>query len=161
VPTGLIERPVVVFSESEMILAGSVAVQRYAQNLARGKREMFGAEDRFGFQYMMDGAMGELAVAKHLNIHWNGSVGDLMAKDVGRLQVRTTRMPEPALILHDKDPDEDVFVLVRLHANRAQIAGWVYGFEGKQKRYWSAGKGGVRPAYFVPTDGLLALEAHG
>lgn len=148
----------VTLTESEMTLAGNVAVQRYAQNLSRGKREMFGAEDRYGFQYMIDGTFGECAVAKWRGKFWNGSVGNLLAKDVGELQVRTTRMDPPVLILHDKDQDDDVFVLVSLSRNTATIHGWVYGREGKQESYWSAGKGGNRPAFFVPVQAMRRVR---
>lgn len=150
--------PVVTFTESEMLIAGNVAVQRYAQNLARGKPEMYGAPDRYGFQYMIDGCFGELAVAKHKNWFWNGSVGNLLAKDVGNVQVRATRMEQPALILHDKDLDGDIFILVKLMANTATLCGWLYGREGKQEQYWSTGKGGVRPAYFIPEGDLRRVK---
>lgn len=152
-------RPVVTLTESEMILAGSVAIQRYAQNLARSKPEMYGAEDRYGFQYMIDGAFGECAIAKFKNLYWNGSVGNLLAKDVGTVQVRATRMEPPALILHDKDPDDDIFVLVKLLANTARICGWLYGKEGKRDAFWSVGKGGNRPAFFVPVENLRQVKS--
>lgn len=140
----------VILTESEIILAGSVCVQRYAQNLSRGKKEMYGAEDSRGFQYMMDGALGEIAVAKWLGLYWNGQVGNLLAADVGSIQVRATRRAPPDLILHPRDKDEDVFVLVGLTGNQAIIFGWCLGVEGKDRRYWEDRYNNDRPAYFVP-----------
>ena len=142
----------VVLTESEIIIVGSVCVQRYAQNLTNGKREMYGAEDYRGFQYMVDGAFGEMAVAKWLGLYWNGAIGNLTAADVGNIQVRATRSNPPELILHPRDKDEDVFVLVGLERNQALIFGWCLGFEGKDECYWEDRHGKGRPAYFIPLD---------
>lgn len=140
--------PTIKLTESEIIIAGSVCVQRYAQNLTNGKKEMYGAEDRFGFQYMMDGALGEMAAAKWLGRYWNGSVGNLLAADVGDFQIRTTRRSSAELILHDADKDADIFLLLYLFRDMVAIAGWCYGIEGKQPEYWRDDI--KRPAYFVP-----------
>lgn len=137
-------------TESEIIIAGSVAVQRYAQNLCRGKKEMYGAPDYMGFQYMMDGAIGEMAAAAYFNRYWNGSIGNLTAKDVDGVQVRTTRRRACELILHDQDNDQDVFVLLQIDRTLVKFVGWCFGWEGKHEDFWRDDV--ARPAFFVPEE---------
>jgi hypothetical protein len=94
-----------------------------------------------------------MALAKLLNVFWSGAIGDLRAKDAGRLQVRSTSRSDGCLILHDKDPDDDVFVLAIGFSPTFKFRGWITGKSGKDKAYWRDPIGG-RPAYFVPQSAL-------
>lgn len=136
----------ITLNESELLLATMVAAMRHAQNLSRGRTEAHGAEGG-SVDPHITGAIGECAVAKHLNRFWSGALGEMRAKDVGRIQVRSSKLPNPSLILHPGDPDEDRFVLVSVRGNAVVLLGWIVAKDGKQERFWRTDTG--RPAFFV------------
>lgn len=137
---------VVTLTESEIMLAGTVMVQRHAQNVTKEREEKYGAEDNL-IEPNMTGALGEIALAKHLNIYWSGALGKMRAKDVGVYQVRASLRRNPSLVLHDEDKDEDVFICASVDRNRVTLLGWLRARDGKQKRFWRTDVRG--PAYFV------------
>lgn len=149
----MINKPIgITFRESEVILAGNVAVMRHAQNVSNQVRQKYAAEHTKGLERDFDGALGEVAVAKWLNIFWNGNIGRYNAPDVGPLQVRATRADPPHLYLHPPDKDDDMFVLVQINRGVAYIHSWCYAREGKDPRFWGDLYQHNRPAYFVPHD---------
>lgn len=150
----LAEQPVVELTTAEMILAGSVGVIRQSTNLSDGREDAHGAARDNGWQLHIDGALGELAVAKFLNLFWSGQLGNLRADDVGSLQVRTTTHDAGRLLIHKTDPDDKVFVLVVGYAPSLRLAGWILGRDAKQEKWWDdpmALKGREpRPCFCVP-----------
>lgn len=135
--------------------AATVGLRRQIMNL-RAERC-----DRYGFNgdawaVHIEGACGEMAVAKLLNRYWCGNLGDLDAADVGKLQVRTRSKHSYELILHPADADEDAWILVTGIAPEYRVHGWVTGVEGKKEEYWKDPAGG-RPAFFVPQDALRPM----
>lgn len=137
---------VISLTESEILYAGYIAIARHAQNVTLKRVEAYGASGNSIDPHVI-GAIGECAVAKYLNRFWSGSIGDITASDVGRVQVRASRHKDPSLILHDRDADDDCFILVSVDGNKATLHGWLYGREGKLPEYWRTDTG--RPAYFV------------
>lgn len=137
---------VVTLTETEVMFAGFIASARHAQNVVVGRRETYGAAGN-SIEPHFIGALGECAVAKHLDRFWSGSLGDLKASDVGRIQVRASTHKNPSLILHDRDNDDDVFILVSITGHTATLHGWLYARDGKRPEYWQTFTG--RPAYFV------------
>lgn len=149
--------PTVTLTWSEVFTAAFVGIVRQVQNLQKGRRDAHGAATRDGWQLHVEGALGESVVAKHLGHYWNGHFGDLDAKDVGKLQVRTSEGENNRLILHETDPDDDIYVLVVGSPPRYRIAGWIKGRDGKQNAYWTDPRGN-RPAYFVPRHALRPMS---
>jgi hypothetical protein len=133
--------------------AAQVGVMRQVQNLKRGRADAYGASTSMGWQYHIEGAMGEMAVAKAFNLYWNGNLGNLSAGDVGDIQVRTSSRTNGDLIMHPRDRDKDRFILVTGGNGDYNLRGWVLGSEGKLQEYWRDPAGG-RPAYFVPQGKL-------
>jgi hypothetical protein len=133
-------------------LAAAVEVERRSQNIEHGRSTRYGAPID-SWTPGIEGAIAEMALAKLLNVFWSGAVGDLRARDAGRLQVRSTSRPDGCLILHDEDADDDIFVLAIGVAPTFKFCGWITGRSGKDKRYWRDPAGG-RPAYFVPQSAL-------
>jgi hypothetical protein len=105
----------------------------------------------------IEGAAGEMAVAKLANIYWNGNMGNLKAADVGRLQVRTRSRDYYDLILHPTDPDDSAFILVVGKAPRFRIVGWIVARDGKLQKWWKD-PAGNRPAFFVPQSELIQFD---
>lgn len=150
--------PVVVLDPAEMAIATLVASIRQAQNLSLGRRDAFGASfaPGDGLRLHLEGAAGELAVAKFLGRYWNGSLGQMRAGDVGQVQVRTTKHQNGCLILHPSDRDDDVFILAIGEAPTLRLAGWIRGRDGKQEKFRRDPVGG-RAAFFVPQGALRPI----
>ena len=151
---------VVTLSPSELLHGAMCGVYRQVQNIRRRRRDRFGAEVEAGWQLHICGALGELAVAKHLGRYWIGMgvLGDLEADDFAGGQVRWATRPTDRLILHESDPDNARFVLVTGVTDEFLLHGWILGSDGKQKRFWNDPVGG-RPAFFVPRSELRDIRA--
>lgn len=102
---------------------------------------MYKADPSRDWQMHIDGCLGEMAVAKHYGLYWTGNVGNLAAKDVHRLQVRTRPFHNWDLILHSPDEkqpkkypgddDRDTFILVTGINGYYKIQGWILCADGK------------------------------
>ena len=147
----------ITLSSHEMMLAATVGIMRQITNLRDKRADYYGAEAEAAWQIHIEGAIGEMVVAKHCNVFWNGNMGNLRAKDAGKLQVRTTRWPNGSLILHPKDLDDDIFVLVTGEAPNYTVRGWISGAEGKSQDLWEEKCKG-RPAFFVPQFRLYTMD---
>ncbi len=148
----------VVLEYFELIKASQVGMLRHVQDLKKGYKDAYGAQAKDGWQLDIEGALGECAVAKAFDIYWNGAVGKLSAPDVGKLQVRTTHHMDGRLILHDKDKDEDIFILVTGVNGKYILRGWISGKHGKDALYLSDPTKKGRQAYFVPQDVLNSMD---
>jgi len=133
---------------SEIYWAACVGVMRQTQNIQNKKRQMYGVDAATkDWQVHIEGALGEMALAKHLGIYWSGK-GEMKEPDVGVVDVRTTPLNDGRLILHPNDDDERKFWLLTGYNGVYDVRGWIYGVDGKQKKFWSD-PAGNRPAYFV------------
>jgi hypothetical protein len=148
-------KPVVVLSHAEVMQAAQAGIMRLVGNMKRGLSDRYGAPqtDRWGID--IEGACGEMAVAKYLGLYWSGAIGNFYAADVGRLQVRTTGHPNGRLILHEEDRDDHVFILATGRAPQFTIEGWLQGVLGKSEKWWIDSG---RPAFFVPREALFAID---
>ena len=138
-------------SAGEIVQAAIVGVMRRIQNIRDGNNHKYGASQATAWQMDIEGALGELALAKHLNIFW--SKGKPRDSDVGEFQVRTTAKHNNRLILHKDDDDDARYYLITGLNGCYRVQGWIHGRDGKQERYWEDPVGG-RPCYFVPQDVL-------
>lgn len=146
----------------ELSLAAPVGVRRHIDCLVNGRRQAAAAVDPVGnWQQEVEGACGELAVAKVLGRYWSGSVNTFkMGGDVGDVQVRTRSRHEYDLIVRDRDRDADWFVLVTGTAPRYRVHGYIQGEAAKQPHY-RKNFGGHGEAFFVPQADLTPLRNTG
>jgi len=151
------EGAIVKLNASEMMQAALIGVMRNVTNLRQGRVDAFGAESDRGWEYHIQGACGEYAVAKLLNAFYNGALGNLGADDVGNFQVRTRSKAHYELIIHPKDPDDRKFVLVTGCAPLFNVVGWIVGRDGKREEFWKD-PAGSRPAFFVPHSALRPID---
>ena len=109
-----------------------------------------------GWSEDVEGACAELALAKYLNIHWDGSVNTFKSRpDVGNLEVRVTTYPSGRLIVRPSDSDEAIYALVVGVCPNYRIVGCISGKDAKQPQWLTAPDHKGRPeAYFVPQDQL-------
>lgn len=150
---------------AETMQAASIGVMRLVQNLKMG-RNSGRVEDDHNWGPHIEGACGEMAVAKHFGLFWSGAIGNIGADDVGRLQVRTRSKHDYELILHKEDRDDRKFILLTGIAPEYRVRGWITAIDGKLPEYWKTIPPHTRPpAYFVPhsklrpIEELIALEA--
>ena len=144
-------------TNSEMLTAAIIGVRRQVQNLAAGRADAHGASPEDGWTPHVEGSAGEMAVAKAFGMYWTGNMGELGADDVGQLQVRTRSRHSYDLILHRRDPDDRVFILVTGRMPEYLIQGWIMARDGKRDEFWADPAKG-RPAYFVPKSALRNVD---
>ena len=143
---------IIELTPSEILVAAMCGAMRNIQSIKEGREPAYGIPPGQDWQYNIEGALGEAAVAKRLGIYWAGK-GKLREPDVGIVDVRTSRKHNGDLILHKEDPDDRVFWKVTGENGRYVIRGWILASDGKKDEYWRDGTKG-RPAYFVPHDFL-------
>ncbi len=148
---------------AEMLIAANVGVMRNVQSMRLGRGRIdspthqFGGMD-FAWASNIEGAAGEMAVAKHLGLFWSGAIGDIEADDVGPYQVKTnTSRKWDDLILRKWNKPDRIYISVLSFAPRFIITGWISGSEGMQERFYREGTPGM-PAYFVPRSILHPMS---
>lgn len=149
---------------AEMTLGLVVGGLRQVTNLRDGRGDKYRArngsrqDQRLSsrWQFHIEGALGELAVAKLLNVFWSGNLGKLHVGDVGRLEVRTRSRDTYDLPVYAEDMDAACFVLVVGLAPRFRVVGWIRGEDAKRPEWWGD-PANDRPAFFVPQAALHSM----
>jgi hypothetical protein len=145
----------VTLSVSEMMEGAMVGAMRALGAKSRGDSHAYGAGAGNEWETNLEGALGEMAAAKAMNMFW--SRGEKGGADVGDWQVRCTAHANGRLILHKRDLEkygaETRFYLVRGRFGEYEVVGWIECGEGCDEMYWTD-PGTGRPAYFVPEEKL-------
>lgn len=152
---------IVTLTWPEMMTAYHVASQRRIMNMRKGLAGRYGAPEGEGSEELdIISTRGEMAVAKGLNLYWSGSVGDYKAVDVGGIvEVRTRTQNWHSLIVHPGDHDWAPYVLVDASTQpNFRIAGWIYGADGKDEKYWADPSKKNRPAFFIKQEYLRPMD---
>jgi len=111
-------------------------------------KKVLGKKDSYGFKGNPEkidilGAISEYSASIALEVKWSGFCEDYekLTGDIGNnIQVRSTKYAYGNLLLHPKDKDDDIFILVRAHLYPLmQICGWIKGKQGKNKEFWEDG----------------------
>jgi hypothetical protein len=121
--------------------------------IAQDKKDAYGYDGEHGWQLNIEGALGELAVAKFLNIYWDGSVNTWKANDLQGIQVRTRSKNYYDLIVRDNDNDDAIYILAIGKNGVYNVMGWINGIDAK-KEEWKQTYGDRPSAYFVPQSKL-------
>lgn len=140
----------------EVAMASFVGWMRQIKALQAGKQDCHGYKG-LGWSDHIEGACGEVAVAKTLGRYWDGSVNTFKADDLPGLQIRTRSQDDYQLIVRPKDGDEATFVHVTGRCPTYSVRGWIIGAEAKRPE-WLQNYGGRPAAYFVPTAMLNDIE---
>lgn len=144
----------------EVHLASEIGCRRHLAALQAGLPDRHGADrDDDGWTKHVEGAAGEMAVAKALNLYYDGSVNTFRdGADVGhQIQVRTRSKAHYELLVREGDADLAPYVLVTGRSPAFRIVGWMYGADAKQDA-WRKAHGGRDAAYFVPQAALYPIE---
>ena len=141
-------------SPAEIQMAAFVGIQRTVQCIqTTGVNHRYGAKDTEAWQRSIEGALGECALAKHLDHFW--SKGTPGATDVGPHDVRATHHANGKLIVHPGDDDNRRYYLITGILGKYVIHGYMYGKDAKQTKYWADPQNTGRWAYFVPQSDLI------
>jgi len=112
------------------------------------------------WQVHIEGACGEIAVAKAMGKYWGGSVNTFKAKgdlDGTGWEIRTRSKHHYELMIRENDPNDRVFILVTGKAPNYRVHGWIKASDAKRQE-WKKDYGGHGEAYFVPKVALKNLE---
>jgi hypothetical protein len=128
---------------------------RQESNVRRGRRNHNGAEFSRGAEYHRLGASGEYVFAVGSGIPYVPVLDDMAARDVGGWQVRATHWARGHLRIDKwKDDPTHPFALVTGLPPLFYIAGWMWGFEGMQERWWRDMTRVGCPSFWVPYDAI-------
>lgn len=149
----------VTLSWYEVTFAAHVGLRRYLDVRENGGRNRWRADNHDdGWDRNIEGAIGEMAVAKALGIFWSASIGTYRnGADVGLWQVRTRRKDFYQLLVRPSDPDDVRFYHVKGRSPSFEIVGWMLGKDAKRSE-WLREYGGPPAAYFVPDEYLNPVE---
>ena len=139
---------IITLTLTEIRVASQVGLQRQLEDIHKNKGSVFGESKDMAWQRHIEGALSECALAKYLNVYWNHQHWEL--PDVGEVDVRCTNYHKPDLILHDKDIDDRKYYLLKGINGTYKICGWLYGREGKLKKYWRELVPGRGEVYAIP-----------
>jgi hypothetical protein len=130
----------------EMSMGACIASMRYTSNIVRQRPHQHGQTS-----YRWPGAdlCAEIAVARYLNLFWNGDVSNTKERDVGGMVDVRACAPGLRLILHREDPDDVPFVLAWVTMPTIELMGWMLARDGKREEFWCEPQPG-RPCFLVP-----------
>jgi hypothetical protein len=146
----------VMLTWSEAAMASEIGRMRQLSAIKSGRKDSYGFEGG-GWQVHIEGACGELSVAKHLGVYWDGSVDTFRRPDVGKFEVKTRSKHEYDLIVRPDSPDDWAFILVTGKCPSYIVRGWILAVDAKKEEYLQ-GYGGRPPAYFIPHYALMPMS---
>jgi hypothetical protein len=153
---------IVRLSEYETLVGAQVGMMRNIQSIKSGKVDFVGGPpEGIGWNIHVEGACGEMAVAKAFGVYWNPTVNTYQdGGDVGdEWQVRTRSRDDYELYVRPRDLEKKAdkpFILVTGAAPRFRIVGWMIGKDAKRDKWWQM-HGGKPGAWFVPQSCLRPL----
>lgn len=147
----------VTLSYGEQVAAATIGVQRQLEAIRAGRPDTHGFEG-LGWDLHVEGAAGELALAKACGVYWPASVNTFRdGEDVTGYEVRTRSKPYYDLILRPNDDPEKRYVLITGKMPVYQIRGWILGKDGMQEQFWRTIANSREPAYFIPALSLTPV----
>lgn len=146
----------VTLTDAEIQYAEHTGKARNEYNKGMGFTPTYGAPRYLAMD--IEGVLAEIAVGKGLNVPWDEKrFGNIVTGPMGEVHIRSTTHLTGSLILHPRDQDDAVYLLVLNNNPNFTLAGWLLGKDGKLDKYWR--EAGVRhPAFFVPQSALHPVE---
>lgn len=140
----------------ELWFALSAGLMRRLNGVRNGRAEPYGARPKAAWDADINGAIAELALAKHFNLFWSGTVGRVDLPDVGLLQVRSKIEMQHRLVVRREDGDDEVFVSVLVDVPVCTLCGWMRGHDAKREE-WLLPDPDKPDRFFVPNAKLLPM----
>ena len=139
----------------EIFLASQVGVLRRYTSIADGMKDRAGR--KMDFSADIDGAAGEMAFAKGMNLYWSGGNKTFSVPDVGIVEVKTARS-SVELPVYEHIPDDRIVALVFGNMPKFRIVGWIYAKDAKKIVPLSNKGLGYQSAHFVTEDKLRPIQ---
>jgi hypothetical protein len=149
--------PEVSLTWPEILQAASVGVMRRVNAVRNRREEPYGERPKASWTDDINGAIAELAVAKHFNVFWSGTVGRVDLPDVGRLQVRSKLQDDHRLVVRANDGDDEPVISVLVDLPICRICGWMIAKDAKRHE-WLLSDPSKPDRYFVPNAELRAIS---
>lgn len=150
---------IITLTWTEMMVASYVGSARNVQSLKQNWEPAAGVGTSNTWTPNVEGAAGEMAVAKALGVYWQPIVGNNLADDVGPYQVRTNiSRKHDDLCLRPKDRADRIYISVLSFAPEFHILGWIDGESGKDQKWYRDGTIGRPKCFYVPKDALRAMR---
>jgi len=155
----------ITLSGGEMMLACLAGNMRQVTAIRDRRKDFYpgdgdGAE-KWGAHII--GCFGEMVVAKHFGIYWNGTIGAVHLGDVGPFEVRT-RIPGKYgadLALRPTDDLSKKYILVVANPPVFNIAGWIKAADGVTDEYKHPNSIRGADLYYVPQEDLRPINEIG
>ena len=135
----------------EVLVGAQIGAMRQVENIKFGQPNKRGYRENNNWQLHIDGALAEMALAKHLGLYY--SKGWIRAGDVGEFEVRSSKLSHARLIVHKDDKPDSWYWLLTGTENKWTVHGGMLAKDAMQEKYWDDPTKG-RPAYFVPQSDL-------
>ena len=144
---------------AEMLAGSLTGVMRQIKALLAGSADKHGADLGKGWQYHIEGALGEMAAARALGMYWDHAVGNYKAADLGEdVQVRTRSEHWHDLIVRPDDDSEHTYVLVTGRAPSYSVVGYILGSKAQQPEWWKSVGTRDKESWFVPQGDLHPIS---
>lgn len=133
----------------------SIGAARQRRAFKHGWADRHGlAKDADGIGLHIEGACGEIAVAKWKGVYHSPNMNGFKGADLGEnIQIRTSTNHTCHLIVRDDDAVDAFYILVTGAAPRFCIRGWIEGEKAKVSEFIK-NPGGREAAFFVPIHAL-------
>jgi len=142
----------------ELDMACNVGLRRHLSAITANRKPQHGIDPDDCWRAHIEGACGELAVAKFLNRYWDGSVDTFRRQaDFPGAEIRTRSKHTYDLIVREDDDPNKTFVLVTGVAPNYWIRGWIRGHDARRDE-WRQTYGGRPEAWFVPAKFLKSFK---
>jgi hypothetical protein len=157
---------IVTLNPSEVEIASYVGMRRRLGAMQRGLQELYGAsraDAATQWYYNIVGACGEMAVAKATNNYWGASIVPQRKgePDVGTdIQVRCLAGNDYDLIVRTDDLSHFRYFLCLGEPPTFKIAGWMWGGDAKQDKWFKDRGGRGKPCYWVPQSELVPPDVN-
>lgn len=149
----------ITLTEEEIEIAKDAGVRRQKNAVVKNIMDAHGFSGD-GLRIHQQGCIAEYATAKWLNVDWVDFSVDFkeLTYDVGEFQIRSTDFKYGRLLLHHDDPDDQIFILVRIdRMPTIDLVGWIIGKHGKREVWWDELLKN-RPCFIVPNRELHLME---
>ena len=140
----------------EQHCAVEIAKVRRLRAREQNRADQLWASHGDGWRADIEGAAGEMSVAKYLGVYYSG---EWKRSDIGaRIQVRTRADIHADLPLYPRDGDGDCFVLVVGQLPTYLLRGWILGRVAKHLERYYEDRPRVGQSWFIPARELHSME---
>jgi hypothetical protein len=158
---------IVVLTEEEVLMATKVGEERNRINREahRTSTIVFGK----GLEMDRIGARAEYAISKCFNLKWTGKLftnaewkawESTGGRDVGCVEVRSSKYTHAHMPLFEKDKNNYIYVLVTVQDDyHYTVVGWCFGAEGKKREFWADPAHSGKPYFCYPQRLLRSVES--